>query len=104
MNLTDYFVNLNLYVGETARDDCPKCRKTKTFTATNMGAYILYNCYHADCNFSGKVQDNVNKTSFKNGKAKVVKEEFDINNHFYVDITRDERAVKYLKSANSFDA
>ena len=104
MNLTDYFVNLNLYVGETARDDCPKCRKTKTFTATNMGAYILYNCYHADCNFSGKVQDNINKSSFKNGKVKVVKEEFDANNHFYVDITRDERAVKYLKSANSFDA
>ena len=65
MNLTDYFVNLNLYVGETSRDDCPKCRKAKTFTATNMGAYILYNCYHADCNFSGKVQDNINKSRTK---------------------------------------
>ena len=104
MNLTDYFLNLNLYVGETARDDCPKCKKVKTFTATNMGAYILYNCYHADCNFSGKVQENINKASFKNRAVQVIKEKFDTNKHFYVDVSRNERAIKYLKSTNSFDA
>ena len=104
MNLNDYLVNLNLYTGETARDECPKCKKDNTFTATNMGSYILYNCYHADCSLSGKIQEGVNKSSFKTSKAPVVKEEFNVNNHFFVDVNRDERAIKYLKSTNSFDA
>ena len=111
MNLNDYLINLNLYIGETARDECPKCKKDNTFTATNMGSYILYNCYHADCSLSGKIQEGVNKSSFKTSKAPVVKEEFNVNNfiyghgrYFFVDIDRNERAVKYLKSTNSFDA
>ena len=104
MNLNDYLINLNLYIGETARDECPKCKKDNTFTATNMGSYILYNCYHADCSLSGKIQEGVNKSSFKTPKSPVVKEEFNVNNYFFVDVNRDERAIKYLKSTNSFDA
>ena len=111
MNLNDYLINLNLYIGETARDECPKCKKDNTFTATNMGSYILYNCYHADCNLSGKIQEGVSKSSFKTSKAPVVKEEFNVNNfiyghgrYFFVDIDRNERAVKYLESTNSFNA
>ena len=104
MNLSDYLANINLYTGETLRDECPRCRKDNTFTATNMGSYILYNCYHADCNLSGKIQEGVSKSSFKTSKAPVVKEEFNVNNHFFVDINRDERAIKYLKSTNSLDA
>ena len=104
MNLTDYLSAISLYPGETSRDDCPRCQKENTFTATNMGAYILYNCYHADCNLSGKIQDNINKRSFKDSNSKVIKEEFNVNNHFFVDINRSEKAVNYLKRVNCFAA
>jgi hypothetical protein len=104
MNLSDYLAKINLYTGETLRDECPRCKKDNTFTATNMGSYILYNCYHADCNLSGKIQEGVSKSSFKTPKAPVAKEEFNVNTHFFVDVNRDERAIKYLKSTNSFDA
>lgn len=104
MNLNDYLTNINLYIGETLRDECPKCKKDNTFTATNMGSYILYNCYHADCSLSGKIQEGINKSSFKTSKDKVVEEKFDVNNYFFVDIDRNEKAVKYIKSTNSFDA
>ena len=69
-----------------------------------MGSYILYNCYHADCSLSGKIQEGVSKSSFKTSKDPVAKEEFNVNNHFFVDVNRDERAIKYLKSTNSLDA
>ena len=104
MNLNDYLSTINLYIGETLRDECPRCKKDNTFTATNMGAHILYNCYHADCDLSGKIQEGVNKSSFKTSKKQVIKEEFNVSNHFFVDVSRDERAIKYLESTNSLDA
>ena len=36
------------------RINCPSCGGIKTFTATRTDGIILYNCYKAGCNVSGK--------------------------------------------------
>ena len=45
--LTEYLNTLNLNIGESHRGDCPICNHSNTFSVTNSGTHLLYNCYHA---------------------------------------------------------
>ena len=49
-----YIQELNIPIDETVRMDCPICNGNKTFTVTNSMGALLYNCYKASCNVSGK--------------------------------------------------
>jgi hypothetical protein len=49
--LQSFLKNLNLNVNEAVRIDCPICFHNKTFSALNTGEKIVYNCFHADCNY-----------------------------------------------------
>jgi len=39
--------------GETVRADCPVCKGLNTFSITNTGGGIVWNCYKASCDVSG---------------------------------------------------
>ena len=52
--MIDIINNLNVGIGETTRINCPSCGGYKTFTVTNNMGSLLWNCYKASCNVSGK--------------------------------------------------
>ena len=54
MNILDYIKDLELAVGRSVRLDCPMCKGSKTFTASNVGGELLWNCYKAGCNIKGR--------------------------------------------------
>ena len=39
--------------GETVRFDCPVCGGLNTFSISNIGGSIVWNCYKASCDVSG---------------------------------------------------
>lgn len=43
----------DLKPGERFRGRCPKCRRPDTFSATRIGAKVVYNCFSASCAASG---------------------------------------------------
>jgi len=49
-----YIKQLNIPIDDTLRMDCPICNGYNTFTVTNSMGLLLYNCYKASCNVSGK--------------------------------------------------
>lgn len=54
--LTIQSIAENLDVGETQRSACPKCKRDDTFSVSKMDDFTtLYQCFHADCDFKGRV-------------------------------------------------
>tara|TARA_Y100000592_G_C5453502_1_gene310060 strand:+ start:82 stop:909 length:828 start_codon:yes stop_codon:yes gene_type:complete len=49
-----YITHINVSLDETVRMDCPICNGHNTFTVTNEMGFLLYNCYKASCDVSGK--------------------------------------------------
>ena len=62
--LQEYLNNLNLNIGESHRGDCPVCNHNNTFSVTNSGTRLLYNCYHSDCSISGFNNNKITKEIF----------------------------------------
>ena len=54
INIKEYTENLQLKLGDSKRMNCPSCNGYNTFTVTNSMGLLLYNCYKASCNVSGK--------------------------------------------------
>jgi len=53
MNLRDQLNGLAIPVGGSKRSDCPFCGGSNSFSCTNNGGVLLYNCYKASCNKKG---------------------------------------------------
>ena len=52
-NIYNIVNDISLYIGESKRINCPVCRGYKTFTVSNIGGNIVWNCYKASCSVSG---------------------------------------------------
>jgi len=67
INMLNIVKDLELGIGRTIRMDCPICKGSNTFTATNMAGELLWNCYKAGCNIKGrsKVKMSVNDIKSK---------------------------------------
>lgn len=104
--LDDFLDSLNLDIGQSYRGDCPVCNHNKTFSVTNSGSKLLYNCYHADCNISGfnsnRVTENIFNEIVSNNKQKELSE-YNIPNYF-VSIDKSDRAKLYLQNNNCWSA
>ena len=72
-----YIQELNIPIDETVRMDCPICKGTNTFTVTNSMGALLYNCYKASCNVSGK---NKTRISIEDIQKKMPKAESSVPN------------------------
>ncbi len=69
--------NLTLYVGESVRINCPSCKGYKTFTVSNMGGNIVWNCYKASCAVSGGKRVGMTPDDIKNMKARQIEKEIE---------------------------
>ena len=74
MNILDFVKNLELSIGRTIRIDCPSCKGSNTFTATNMAGELLWNCYKAGCRIKGRTKVSM---SAKDIKARMVSTRWD---------------------------
>jgi len=74
MNILNIVKDLELNIGRTVRMDCPACKGSETFTATNMAGELLWNCYKAGCNIKGRTKINM---SAKDIKAKMTSTRWD---------------------------
>jgi len=54
-----YVEDLNIPNEATVRRDCPVCRGTKTFTASNQDGFLIWNCYKAGCKVHGGTQTHM---------------------------------------------
>lgn len=52
-NIYNVVNDISLYIGESKRINCPVCKGYKTFTVSNIGGNIVWNCYKASCGVSG---------------------------------------------------
>ena len=110
--LKEYLNTLILDIGQSYRGDCPVCNNHNTFSVTNSGTRLLYNCYHSDCSISGynnnKITTEIFKSTINNSEtdeftwvAKI--KEFKIPDYF-VSISKSERAKMYLQNNNCWSA
>ena len=53
VTLNDVLNDYDVRYGETIRTNCPYCKGYNTFSVTNMGGSIVWNCYKASCKASG---------------------------------------------------
>ena len=49
VTLNDVLNDYDVRYGETIRTNCPYCKGYNTFSVTNMGGSIVWNCYKASC-------------------------------------------------------
>lgn len=68
--LNDIIDNNTLYVGESKRINCPSCKGYKTFTISNIGGTVLWNCYKASCGISGGKRIGMTPHDIKRMKMK----------------------------------
>jgi len=105
--ITEYLNTLNLNIGESHRGDCPICNHSNTFSVTNSGTHLLYNCYHADCITYGSNSNRITKDIFNNvinnSKKINVDTEYIIPDYF-VSISKNDRAKLYLQNNNCWTA
>ena len=91
--------------------DCPICTKKNTFSVTDNGFERMYNCFYANCDAKGSTQKRLTKDNsriaFKSTdvKTRVVAKptEFHLPTTF-VPLSRNQKAVEYVRSVNSYQA
>jgi len=105
--LQEYLNTLNLNIGESHRGDCPVCNHSNTFSVTNSGTRLLYNCYHADCTISGfnnnKITKEIFNATINNTEQINVDTEYKVPDYF-VSISKNDRAKLYLQNNNCWSA
>ena len=65
MKLHQSFENLDLCEGETERTNCPSCGGRKTFTITKKFGTLIWNCYKAGCDNSGKKRTSLSPADIR---------------------------------------
>ena len=83
------------------RINCPSCGGIKTFTATRPDGLVLYNCYKAGCNVSGKKR-MLSSSRYIREKSIILpsqkKQEFKIPDHFSVYLPK--KMTRYCNENN----
>ena len=83
------------------RINCPSCGGIKTFTATRTDGIVLYNCYKAGCNVSGKKR-MLSSSRYIREKSIILpsqkKQEFKIPDHFSVYLPK--KMTRYCNENN----
>ena len=109
--LKTFVENLALQPNGRLRMDCPICTKKNTFSVTDNGFERMYNCFYANCDAKGSTQKRLTKDNsriaFKptDVKTRVVAKptEFHLPTTF-VPLSRNQKAVEYVRSVNSYQA
>ena len=76
MNIARGLHNLDLRLGEQYRGNCPACDGYNTFTATRTGDGVLFNCYKAGCQLSGRRSSDIRVQDIKAAQTKTTEPNF----------------------------
>ena len=76
MNIAGVLNNLDLRLGEQYRGNCPACDGYNTFTATRTGDGVLFNCYKAGCQLSGRRSSDIRVQDIKAAQTKTTEPNF----------------------------
>jgi len=73
---------LSVDIGETLRIDCPGCKGKNTFTVTNDLGNLVYNCYKASCELSGKLHKTISITQAREFFQNKKQQKAEVTNEF----------------------
>lgn len=89
--LNDTVNDIVLYVGESKRINCPVCKGHKTFTISNIGGNVVWNCYKASCGVSGGKRTGLTPADIKQMKMKQEEKDIDFTLPPYIVAHRNQR-------------
>ena len=88
--------DLNVGIGETTRINCPSCGGYKTFTVTNNMGALLWNCYKASCNVSGKKRVHLSADDIQTTFNKCLSVSDDVNDFVLPEYVVDRKTASDL--------
>ena len=101
----EYVESLGVPIGSRHRSDCAFCGHKNSFAAYNDGVYVIFKCFHADCNVKGRVRTRLTPEAFTSVVKPEVKNSFEfVLPDTFVDVSKSAHAMQYLKSVNCMDA
>ena len=98
VNINGYIDAMAIQEGVTMRSDCPVCGHKNSFSATNLGGSVVYNCFHADCGISGKVRHGIFSSARMQRERKRLT--LSMYRQYFVPVSRSQKAVQYIKDNN----
>ena len=102
VNINGYIDAMAIQEGITMRSDCPVCGHKNSFSATNLGGSVVYNCFYADCGIRGKVKHGLFSTARMQKERKRLT--LSMYRQYFVPVTRSQKAVQYIKDNNIYTA
>ena len=82
--------------GLSYRSNCPECGHNTSFSVSNEHNILLYNCFYASCNISGKIQGMVHRPT-ENKKQEI---EFNLETATWIPVERSAKAMDYVRGNN----
>ena len=96
VDIRDYIEAMAVPEGMSYRSDCPVCGHNNSFSVSNEHNILLYNCFYANCNISGKIQGMVNKPT-QNPKQEI---EFNLETATWIPVERSAKSMNYIRDNN----
>tara|TARA_Y100000401_G_scaffold78971_1_gene64530 strand:- start:379 stop:1134 length:756 start_codon:yes stop_codon:yes gene_type:complete len=96
VDIRDYIEAMAVPEGMSYRSDCPVCGHNNSFSVTNEHNVLLYNCFYANCNISGKIQGMAHKPT-QSPKQEI---EFNLETATWVPVERSAKSMDYIRSNN----
>ncbi len=105
-----FIEDLALQPNGRLRMDCPICQKKNTLSVSDDGYRRMYNCFSANCDVKGVLDNRLTPTNarvvFEKKSEPSVKHkvsDFQLPTSF-VPLSRNQKAVDYVRSVNSYQA
>ena len=105
-----FIEDLTLQPNGRLRIDCPSCHKKNTLSVSDDGYRRMYNCFYANCDVKGVLDNRLTVTNsrvvFEKKSEPSVKHkvsDFQLPTTF-VPLSRNQKAVDYVRSVNSYQA
>jgi len=96
IDIRGYIETMAVPEGLSYRGNCPVCGHDNSFSVSNDHNILLYNCFYASCNISGKIQNGVSRPT-ENKRQEI---EFNLETATWVSIERSFKAMDYIKNNN----
>ena len=96
VDIRDYIEAMAVPEGLSYRSDCPVCGHNNSFSVSNEHNLLLYNCFYANCNISGKIQGMVHRSN-QDAKQEI---EFNLETATWIPVERSAKSMDYIRNNN----
>ena len=100
IDIRDYIEAMAVPEGLSYRSNCPVCGHNNSFSVSNEHNLLLYNCFYANCNISGKIQGMVHRSN-QQPKQEI---EFNLETTTWIPVERSPMSMDYIRDNNIFHA